>query len=447
MTRTIPDLIQWHEGLLLSPQHFQQLSLRVESLIQASPSLYTPFAWGLREFEYDAADFTMGTLTVRALDVVMPDGCRVVFAPDRDDVHLDLRPMAAGMRQKPMVIHVAMPLTDGHSTAAALRYFSYESDPVPDENTGDGGVRIPRLRPRLSLIPEADAPSSRYTSVPLLEVRCEGETFMPTDFMAPALTVAPSSPLGRRCAEVSERLRDKAAQLAERAMLTPQSRFGMEARAQLRALVTALPAFEAIRRVDAIHPFALYLELCRLAGEVAVLGNSLLPPLFPVYQHEDMRRSFDDVMRFVLKSVEEGVPDVVRRFPFEQENEAFRLPADAAWNDAFDPAAGNLAVLAVRSDIGESQVVAWAENCVVGGRAVLTSLLNRRVLGLSRTFVDRVGELLPPRGLYLFALTADPEHLERGDDLMVIGSTPGVRPDAVFLYVLKTDAVHGEVAS
>jgi type VI secretion system protein ImpJ len=38
MDRPIPDLIQWHEGLLLTPQHFQQLSSRVEWLIQAQPA-------------------------------------------------------------------------------------------------------------------------------------------------------------------------------------------------------------------------------------------------------------------------------------------------------------------------------------------------------------------------------------------------------------------------
>ena len=30
----IPDAIQWHEGLLLTPQHFQQMSARHEALVQ-----------------------------------------------------------------------------------------------------------------------------------------------------------------------------------------------------------------------------------------------------------------------------------------------------------------------------------------------------------------------------------------------------------------------------
>jgi type VI secretion system protein ImpJ len=65
MDRPIPDLIQWHEGLLLTPQHFQQLSSRVESLIQALPGWYMPFYWGVRTFDYDRTGLSAGVLTVK----------------------------------------------------------------------------------------------------------------------------------------------------------------------------------------------------------------------------------------------------------------------------------------------------------------------------------------------------------------------------------------------
>ena len=89
MTQVIPDLIQWHEGLLLSPQHFQQLSLRLESLIQAVPGRYFPYFWGVREYEYDSSEFTAGVINVRVLDAVMPDGFHVVFSPERDELQVD----------------------------------------------------------------------------------------------------------------------------------------------------------------------------------------------------------------------------------------------------------------------------------------------------------------------------------------------------------------------
>src|SRR5262249_20007317 len=165
MDRPIPDLIQWHEGLLLTPQHFQQLSSRVESLIQALPGWYVHFYWGVRRFDYDRTGLTAGVLTVRELDAVMPDGLHVSVT-DRDDLQLDLRPMAGLFRQAPLPIHVAMPIANGQPTAAAShRFASYAGEPVADENTGEGGVAIPRLRPRRSPGARA-APSVRRCAPP-----------------------------------------------------------------------------------------------------------------------------------------------------------------------------------------------------------------------------------------------------------------------------------------
>jgi type VI secretion system protein ImpJ len=438
MDRPIPDLIQWHEGLLLTPQHFQQLSSRVESLFQALPSWYVPFYWGVRSFEYDRTGLTAGVLTVRELDAVMQDGLHVSVT-ERHDLQLDLRPMAAAFRQAPVQIHVALPVANGQPHAGAVnRYVSFDGEPVADENTGEGGIAIPRLRPQLSLVAAAQPPA-RFTSFPLIEVRCEGETFLPTAFIPPTLAVTAASPLGRKCGEMSERLRVKAIELAERAILAPQSAFAAEARSQLHSLVSALPAFEAVLRTDNAHPCALYVEACRLAGHVAVLSHGLLPPVFPAYVHNDPRRSFDQVLQFVAQAVDEGVPDTVRRFAFLQEENTFRLPADAAWSPAFG--IGSLArlVLAVRCDADRDQIVAWGENCVIGGQNSVASLLSRRVLGVRRRFAEHIGELRPPRGLHLFELVPDAEILGAGEDLLVLGSSSGVRPEAIYLYVYEPD--------
>src|SRR5712692_2660396 len=69
----IPDAIQWHEGLLLTPQHFQQLSSRHEALVQYSTSLVAPFCWGVRRFDHHAISLPAGKLRVLELEGVMPD--------------------------------------------------------------------------------------------------------------------------------------------------------------------------------------------------------------------------------------------------------------------------------------------------------------------------------------------------------------------------------------
>jgi type VI secretion system protein ImpJ len=288
MNRSIPDLIQWHEGLLLTPQHFQQLSSRVESLIQALPAWYVPFHWGVRSFDYDPTDFTAGILTVRTLDAVMPDGLHVSVGGGDQELQLDLRPLTPVLRQSPTLVHLAMPLANGHPQSVLHRFSSYEGEPVVDETTGEGSVSIPRLRPQLSLI-AGPQPPARFTSFPLIEIRCEGESFLPTGFTPPSLYITSSSGLGRKCAEVAETLRTKAMELAERAILAPQSPFAGEARSQLHALVNALPSFEAVLRPSRRIRSRL-VEACRLAGQSRSSAADFAAGL-PAYVHNDPRKS------------------------------------------------------------------------------------------------------------------------------------------------------------
>jgi hypothetical protein len=52
ITAPLPH-IQWHEGMLLSPQHFQQESARVDSLIAWQVMSTNSLAWGIKAFELD----------------------------------------------------------------------------------------------------------------------------------------------------------------------------------------------------------------------------------------------------------------------------------------------------------------------------------------------------------------------------------------------------------
>ena len=73
-SRQIPEAIQWHEGMLLAPQHLQQLSQRSESLVHYHLHSVTPFFWGIRHLEIDQKRLTTGVFWVVKLEAVMPDG-------------------------------------------------------------------------------------------------------------------------------------------------------------------------------------------------------------------------------------------------------------------------------------------------------------------------------------------------------------------------------------
>src|SRR5215813_2876797 len=110
----IPDAINWHDGLLLTPQQFQQLTLRNEALVQYGTSLFLPFCWGLRRFKHDPIVLPGGKLRVVELEAVMPDGL-VVWQDSseaEDALEIDLTKHSERMRDRALPIYLAVAASD-----------------------------------------------------------------------------------------------------------------------------------------------------------------------------------------------------------------------------------------------------------------------------------------------------------------------------------------------
>ena len=410
--------------MLLSPRHLQQLSLRFEELIQALPGRYHPYHWGISSFEYLIEG---PVLIVRALDAVMPNGFHV--AADDGRLRLDLRTLTPGT---PHRIHLARSLS---AADEARRFISCDRELSGNEILGDDGVEIPRIRLRLSLMAGARPPETQYASFPVLDVRPEGDRYQPTAFMPPTLRVAPGSLLGARCVRIADRLRREVATLTG-ATDAPKGPVSAEARSQLAPLASALPAFEALLPSEP-HPFGLYVELCRLAGAVAMFRNRAIPPPFPAYVHDDAWTAFDAVTRFILGPTDAGASRDARQYAFEPHRTFFRLAPDPGWTDALAAGSGLHWVLAVQSEAGSDQARKWGEQAVIGSRDVVASLMSRRILGVARRYADQANGLASARGTSLFLLTPDATLVRPGEDLLVVGGTADARPTSVTLHVLK----------
>ena len=106
----------------------------------------------------------------------MPDGLLVVYPASDDDhrLELDLNSAEIDPQKAPVTVHLAVAArAELASSGRLLRYRSVEGGPVVDDNTGDNEIRVPRLRPALSLHltqSPLHPPSSKYVSLPLARV-------------------------------------------------------------------------------------------------------------------------------------------------------------------------------------------------------------------------------------------------------------------------------------
>ncbi len=450
MTRTtppVPDPIQWYEGMLLTPQHFQQGWLRQDQLLHYHTARLAPFSYGVARLEIDQALLVVGTFRVLALEAVLPDGLLVTHPRDRgDDLQIDLTAFGEALKDGPIIVHAVVPV---HKPGAAAggelaRYRSVETAPVVDENTGDNEQAIPRLQPRLALL-VADPVPQKFVHVPLARVIYRNEAFRLADYTPPTVATAPDSGLAEQCRGIARRMREKAAFLAGRlrapAQVVQVSTLA-ETRHAVQCLVAGLPRLEALIGIGAAHPFALYTALSDIAGAVATLGPGLVPPIFEAYDHGDIQRSLRPVIEFIGRMID-TIAETHMTIRFAGHDDGFRLTLLPAWVD------GTGLLIGVRHAAGrtEAETDDWVQKAVIASADQIGSLRWRRLRGAPRSRVDRDDRLgvLPDAGvlLYRIEVVQEPALILPDQTLEIVG--PGPRPEAGFpaeivLYVAAPGA-------
>jgi type VI secretion system protein ImpJ len=395
-----------------------------------------PFHWGMRHLHIEPMLLMHGTLRVVELEAVMPDGLVVVHGPHTGEtLELDLTPYAEGLRQSPRTVYLAVPEQRAGCVAGQgvlARYASVDGPAVVDANTGEGEVSIPRLRPRLCLVC-ADVPPQGYVSFPLAQAHYQNESFALTDFIPPTYTVSRHSPVGEMCALIARRLREKAMFLAEQVQspaATGRTPLLLETKTLIHSLVAALPTLEALLSTGNAHPYPLYLAVCALVGQLAGVGNSLVPPVLPAYNHNDLRATFTPAQAFIFRVLDEGVHEDYTAYPFQHADGLFSLTFERAWMDA-------RLVIGVRGQTGmsEREVVSWVEGSVIGASSLLQSMRERRILGVARQHIERDDSLVPARGIVLFTLAADTTYLKPDEVLQICHASGVRRASEIVLYV------------
>ena len=258
--------------------------------------------------------------------------------------------------------------------------------------------------------------------------------------MPPLIRVEVDSTLGELCAQVSSLIRAKATYLLEiisSPAITTKPAVIEENRRLLSQLIVNLPPFEALLATGTTHPYALYVALTGVAGAVAAVGSQPMPPVFPAYDHLNLRRSFGEVIRYISQSLAEGISEAFTAIPFKNESSLFSLNFEREW-------ARRVLILSFKGAPGatDQQITEWVASSLIGTASRFKVLRERRLLGAGRTPIDRYEGLVATRGMLLFQLQVNPEFIVPNEPLIVGNSTeksPGLRPAEAFLYVANKE--------
>lgn len=435
---TLYDRIQWHEGMLLTPQHFQQESARVDALVGWQALAGQPCAWGVRRLAVDEARLGGGLLRIVALEAILPNGMAVRYDAARTGdavLELDLAPHAEAMAQRDVPVYLVI------GTARSLRlpgqpsmFRGVAGELVDDEVSEALAEEVPRMAPNLALM-AGKVPGAAYIHMQLMTLRRENEQFRRGAYWPAQLEVDMASSIGQRARALAETIRAKAMFLA-RQDATHAARLDdrlaqMEQRTRLASLVQNLPLLEATLEAPAVQPLPLYLALCAQLGALAALRPGTVPPMPPRYRHADSYGAFDTVLA-QLHALAGEVSQEWRSCAFGFDGEVFALPMRAEW-------LGARLVVGVRGD-GECDLAQWMAGAAIGSRTVSVSLRDRRVPGAARRAIDEAPELglRAGGGWMLFAVAPDAEFIVPDQDLVIgNGSTSrqGARPQEIVLFI------------
>lgn len=445
----LPEALQWSEGMLLAPQHFQQSDIYWEKRLRHVMAQLQPHYWGVLDLAVDRSALAEGRVQLQRLECVLPDGLVVQYpgAGGEPALSLDVSNDPAFDQNRPLTISIAVPVrADGAASSVApiQRFDSVAGGMALDENTGEEQLPMSRLRPRLSLLAGDELPS-RYVTMPLFRLvkDLSGEVRL-DDFHPPLLRIGASAfleeaSLQQGLLNLATRIRAKARELA--GYNDSEGMHGLpEQRLMVSQLGAALPAFEILANNASTHPFSAYLGLAQLVGQTAGVLANPVPMQMASYRHQDLMPGFstalkrlDDVLASLKLGYEMLSFEAVRGGVFECE-----LPDD--WSP-------EVLLLELRGGSGPGQMLAWLGKAAVGDASLHPLFEQRRIPGAEYSPVSPQSvRCLPLRdGSALVRLSnisledeGESRHvLVRGGRLRVAGPTRGAVPQALVLYRLK----------
>jgi len=412
----IPDLVDWQDGMLLTPVHLKQVNERHDNHILQHTQLTSPFYYGLfseQELEFSKDKLYEGILRIKKLKAVMPGGFIVQHADsDNNILEIDLNKDEEIKKiQKPQNIIIYL--------SASKKTDEYK------KKTQDNG--IPVIKPTLSL-----SVKKKLDSLPLLKIHCSDmDNFEYYDnYLSPLIHICKDSKIYEICEEIVYQVRSKID------LLLKQSEFNTESKLIISILSSYLTPFEVMMTFNLIRPYQLFLIVSSLISGISVFQQEgsdeqlSLPPRL-TYDHNNLLHSFDKAKEKLSLFLDSIMIDYIpRKFIKESENNLpiFSIELEKGWLT-------NPLLIGVKKPYGEE----WIEKSIICDQ----NTKDKREIGtLERTdgaYRKKRKEFdgfKPHKSYDLFLIDTDSDFIHEGQKLLIfINFETNGCPDEIVLYV------------
>lgn len=408
--RTFPE-VHWAEGMFLRPQHLQLFAQQVSSRVAHAERQVQPFYWGVSRLEVAEDQLEAFRFEARQLEARLKDGTLLRMPVNlriepRDfkqqmDQRLDGRlPVYLGVpRWLDGEANTLMPTDDRVGTAARDLRYRVETIDVVDENVGGEGRQL-EIRKHYGRIFFGDEDREGYECLPIAVVQRAGRgkntPVLDNEFVPPVIDIGAWGPLRTLGEEVvnkvDARFRVLRAAIDERSLvLDTDRRGGWQVVFKLQIVGSFLHVLRQLVALPGIHPFALYLELTRLAGELTIFekgdGSGIDVPL---YDHDELGSCFQRLTRTVHRLLDQILTGGFIRIPFLPEGDVLAARFEESHlNDS------EAVFLCVESNLDSNTVDQAMRPVKIGAAADLPLFRLRRLRGLEIQLLKESPRNLP----------------------------------------------------
>jgi type VI secretion system protein ImpJ len=327
--------VVWSEGLLLTPQHFQQWDRAIHHFITERFRAAHGFPFGFTRLEVDREALRNGRFALLSARGVLPDG--TPFVAPEDDPLPQPRDIAGHFeaKQESLQIHLGLPAlrpgramlanpTGGSSDGVPPRYVTEALD-LPDSNTGLDERPVVTARRNLRVLFPDDALGD-HDSLPVVEVtrNAEGLFALRENYVPPCLSIGASEALLRQLraefemlVATSNTLADKRRQRGSAADFadTDAAKFF-----QLGVVNGFIPQIAHMLTHKHTHPEHAYLTLVSLLAQMCTLVSEPHPKDLPAYDHLALGKTFEGLDKELRKLLEVRMDDKAVRIDLEKKD-------------------------------------------------------------------------------------------------------------------------------
>jgi type VI secretion system protein ImpJ len=414
--------VHWHEGMFLRQHHFLTEHRQMVRLSHLDGKWDNHHNWGLRSIQLNTDALANFRFAIRSLKARLRDGTLVEVPEDGLLPDLDLKPVLAS--QPKTLIYLAVPmLRAGHTNvsegtpAEAARYYTTTLE-VEDENLGINPQEITLRKLNLRLLTSSQSLAG-FDTLPIARIekseRAEAVPLLDAAYIPPVVACDAWPGLSELVQSIYDRIGRKIERLAGQAVSRELVLGGLESAgdreslsfAQLRAFNEAYATLMNLAFVEGIHPLPVYIELCRIVGQLSIFDPARRPPALPRYNHDDLGGCFHRVKNYLDALIDIAPePDYEERV-FVGRGLRMQVELEAEWLDSAAPM-----FLGVTSPLdAEACVEAMRQiDMKVGGSERVEMIYRMRDVGLQFAQVPAgsLPQALPrSKGLTFFQINRD----------------------------------------